>query len=76
MERLHGRRESALPTCGLVYDLVYNPPLTRFMEQARENGVPAVNGMGMLIHQAGLSFRDMDGHTAPLEIMRKAVTSC
>jgi shikimate dehydrogenase len=65
-----------LPTHGLVYDLVYNPPLTGFMEQARENGIPAANGMGMLIHQAGLSFEIWTGIQAPLEIMRKAVTSC
>jgi shikimate dehydrogenase len=66
----------AFPECDLVYDLVYNPPKTRFIELAEANGVKAVNGLGMLIHQAALAFEIWTGASAPLEIMRKAVTAC
>lgn len=35
-----------------VYDLVYNPETTRFMELAKQHGAHVRNGMGMLIGQA------------------------
>ncbi len=66
----------AFPECALVYDLVYNPPKTRFIELAEANGIKAVNGLGMLIHQAALAFEIWTGASAPLEIMRKAVAPC
>jgi shikimate dehydrogenase len=66
----------AFPNCGLVYDLVYSPPKTRLIELAEANGVKAVNGLGMLIQQAALAFEIWTGASAPVEIMRKAVTAC
>lgn len=36
----------------LVFDLIYNPSVTRFMELAKENGASAVNGLRMLELQA------------------------
>ncbi|MCI4670842.1 MAG: shikimate dehydrogenase [Bacteroidia bacterium] len=35
-----------------VYDLVYNPFETKFMELAKKNGAQSRNGMGMLLGQA------------------------
>lgn len=35
-----------------AYDLVYNPALTEFLRQAKEQGAVAVNGIGMLVAQA------------------------
>lgn len=58
--------------CKLVYDLVYNPPRTRFMEQAEACGVRSSNGLGMLVHQAAGSFRIWTGLDAPIEVMRRA----
>ncbi len=66
----------AFPDCAIVYDLVYNPPKTRFIEMSEANGIKAVNGLGMLIHQAALAFEIWTGASAPLEIMRKAVSAC
>ncbi|HTY23950.1 MAG TPA: shikimate dehydrogenase [Desulfomonilaceae bacterium] len=68
--------KAMFPKCGLVYDLVYNPPITPFIEQALKNGVRAVNGLGMLVHQAALAFNIWTGIPAPLEAMRRAVTLC
>lgn len=36
----------------LLYDLVYNPPITKFMELGLTNGAKAVNGLEMLHGQA------------------------
>jgi shikimate dehydrogenase len=46
-----------------VYDLVYNPPQTRLMEQARAAGCRASNGLGMLAAQAALAFTRWTGRT-------------
>ncbi len=42
----------ALPTSALVCDIVYVPLDTLFLEHARRRGNPAVDGLGMLLHQA------------------------
>jgi shikimate dehydrogenase len=44
------------PGQAFVYDLVYNPAETFFMRQARLAGLEAINGLGMLVEQAVLSF--------------------
>lgn len=41
----------------LLYDLVYNPCITRFMEKGMEKGATAVNGMQMLRIQAEESWK-------------------
>ena len=43
---------SRLPSCRGVLDIIYNPPVTRLMRQAAELGLPAVNGLYMLVAQA------------------------
>ena len=53
----------------LVADLVYSPLVTPLVAAARERGVGAVNGVGMLIHQAALAFRLWTGEDPPLEAM-------
>ena len=35
-----------------VIDIIYNPLTTEFMKQAIEKGVPAINGLEMLVAQA------------------------
>jgi shikimate dehydrogenase len=39
-----------------VYDLVYNPLETQLVRQARQRGLVAANGLGMLMHQAVPAF--------------------
>jgi shikimate dehydrogenase len=60
------------PKCRLVYDLVYNPPKTRFLEQAERTGSATMNGLGMLVHQAAVAFRIWTGRDAPIAVMREA----
>jgi shikimate dehydrogenase len=48
---------AALTSRHLLYDLVYNPPVTRFMALGMERGATAVNGREMLVIQAEESWR-------------------
>jgi len=61
------------PRSAFVYDLVYNPPETAWLRLARAAGLRAVNGSGMLIEQAALSFELWTGRPAPRVAMAQAV---
>jgi shikimate dehydrogenase len=41
----------------LLYDLVYNPPLTKFMQLGKENGATVLNGYDMLVGQAEAAWK-------------------
>ena len=56
----------------LVVDMIYNPAVTPLVERARERGAAAVNGLGMLIHQAAHAFRLWTGEDPPLPVMSAA----
>jgi shikimate dehydrogenase len=62
-----------LGTGQVVVDLVYHPLVTPLVAAARQQGAVAVNGIGMLLHQAAIAFRLWTGETAPLEAMSAAV---
>jgi shikimate dehydrogenase len=59
----------------LVVDLVYDPPWTPLLEAARSAGAATANGLGMLLHQAALSFRLWTGEDPPLEAMSAALVA-
>ena len=50
-----------LPPGAAVYDLIYKPLETLLLRQARQAGLAAVNGLGMLVEQAALSFERWTG---------------
>ncbi len=56
----------------LVVDLVYSPPLTPLLRAARGRGATAVNGLGMLVHQAGRQITTWTGAAPPLGAMSAA----
>ena len=58
-----------------VLDLIYNPAETAFLVQARDKGINAHNGLGMLVHQAARAFELWTSQPAPLEAMTSAVLS-
>jgi shikimate dehydrogenase len=58
----------------LVVDTVYHPMETPFLAAARARGIRAVNGIGMLVHQAALAFESWTGLDAPVAAMRVAAT--
>ena len=51
----------ALPESALVTDIVYNPLETPLLAAARVRGNPAVDGLGMLLHQARPGFASWFG---------------
>lgn len=46
----------ALPVQAVVHDIVYAPLETDLLRAARQRGNPAVDGLGMLLHQAAPGF--------------------
>jgi shikimate dehydrogenase len=62
----------ALRASTCLYDVVYNPPVTPFLRLARERGLRALDGLGMLVGQAARSFTLWTGLPAPLDAMRSA----
>ena len=74
-----GEREDMTPAFSnqlrgarLAYDLVYNPPETRFLREARAAGCDYLNGLQMLAGQAAEQFRLWTGQPAPLDVMMEA----
>lgn len=73
---LHGEFEKDLPMPGsllrssfLVYDLVYNPPLTPLLRAAAERGAAVLPGLPMLIYQGAAAFKLWTGMDAPAGLM-------
>jgi shikimate dehydrogenase len=56
----------------VVADLVYHPLATPLLEAARAAGAAAVDGLGMLVHQAAIQLEAWTGVDAPLAAMRAA----
>jgi shikimate dehydrogenase len=46
-----------VPQSALAYDLIYNPAVTPFLARAKEAGLHAENGLGMLVAQAALAIK-------------------
>jgi shikimate dehydrogenase len=56
----------------IVFDLIYNPTKTRFLEMAEMQGAKVVGGLKMLISQAAKSFELWTGFEMPMnEITKK-----
>ncbi len=64
--------ELPLPGQAAVYDLVYNPLETRLIKRARQAGLAAASGAGMLVAQAALAFKKWTGLEPPFEVMERA----
>ena len=58
-----------LPETLLVADIIYQPFETPFLKWARSQGNPAVNGLGMLLHQAAEAFQLWTGKEMPTEVI-------
>ena len=46
-----------------VADMVFNPESTKFVNMARERGIPAVGGLSMLFYQGRKIIRNLDSET-------------
>ena len=71
---VHGER---LPLPSLVpgvvgVDLLYRPSATPFQAEIREGGGSVFGGLGLLLHQAAISFELWTGQNPPLSVMSAA----
>ena len=67
--------DGALRASQVVADLVYDPVDTALLRAAREVGAVALDGVGMLVHQAADAFRLWTGVEPPLAAMAAATAS-
>jgi 3-dehydroquinate dehydratase/shikimate dehydrogenase len=58
----------------LVFDMVYDPAETRFLQMARARGADVIPGSEMFVHQAARQFEIWTGKPAPREDMLRIVT--
>jgi len=73
-----GQTAPPLPSLGpgvVVVDLLYRPSITPLQAAARSAGAEAHGGLGLLLHQAALSFESWTGTPAPLEVMSAAAVA-
>lgn len=66
---------TSLPAGAFVYDVVYNPPVTRLVKDARAAGLQACGGLGMLVEQGALAFELWTGLEPPRQVMHAAAQS-
>lgn len=59
-------------TGSAVYDLVYNPPVTRLMREASAAGCRTIGGIDMLVEQARLQIAWWTGRTTDAAVLREA----
>ena len=57
----------------VVFDLVYNPIKTKFLQLAESKNAIAVNGLNMLVQQAAKSFNLWTGNEFPVEKVYKSL---
>ena len=58
----------------IVADIVYNPLVTPFLEEAEKYNVRTINGLGMLVHQGALAFSYWNGISPNSDEMIKRLT--
>ena len=57
----------------VVFDVVYNPVRTKFLQQAEAAGARTINGVEMFVRQAAAQFEAWTGRAAPADVMRRFV---
>ncbi len=62
-----------VPLSAFAADIVYNPPLTAFLRQARLRGCRGMNGLAMLVEQGALAFELWLGQPPHREIMYETI---
>ncbi|MBQ3160988.1 MAG: shikimate dehydrogenase [Oscillospiraceae bacterium] len=53
--------EDVIKNCKCVFDVIYNPNVTKLMQIAQDNGIKAIGGMAMLVWQAVVAHEIWDG---------------
>jgi shikimate dehydrogenase len=66
-------KQFSLRQAHAVYDMIYRPAETQFLQVAKAGGSRVANGLGMLLYQGAKSLEIWSGQTAPIAIMRAAL---
>lgn len=56
----------------MAVDMIYNPPETRFLREARKRGANILNGLGMLIYQGIFAYEIFTDTKLPPEAFERA----
>ena len=59
----------------VVFDMVYNPPITRLLRSAADQGKTIIQGTTMFLAQAARQFEIWTGHRAPAEVFEAKLHS-
>ncbi|NMG10656.1 shikimate dehydrogenase [Brasilonema sp. UFV-L1] len=63
-----------LPAGAIAYDLIYTPNPTKFLRQAQQVGVIAIDGLEMLVQQGAAALKIwLQQDTVPVDVMRQAL---
>jgi shikimate 5-dehydrogenase len=57
----------------VVFDAVYNPPMTKLLQQAEAAGAKTISGVEMFVRQAAAQFEAWTKLPSPLDVMRRVV---
>ncbi len=57
----------------MVSDIIYNPLVTRLLQDANEQGATTHSGLGMFVYQAALAFQKWTGIYPDTDFMRETV---
>jgi 3-dehydroquinate dehydratase/shikimate dehydrogenase len=71
----HSPVPSALLRDRVVFDAVYNPPVTKLLREARASGATVVDGTEMFLNQAAIQSHLFTGRPPDLQAMRKVLRS-
>ncbi|MEM0456379.1 MAG: shikimate dehydrogenase [Nitrososphaerota archaeon] len=63
-------RKEQIPSGSIVMDMVYNPPETMLLKEAKLAGATCVSGLDMLVFQAAESFKLWTSLEPPIEVMK------
>jgi len=67
-------RQFSLRQAHAAYDLIYRPAETLFLQTAKAGGSKVANGLGMLLYQGAKALEIWTGQSAPISVMREALT--
>lgn len=66
--------EDVVKSCKYVFEVIYNPNVTKLMSIAERNGIPAIGGMAMLVWQAAVAHEIWNGASYRDEDVEKIIT--